>query len=119
MVLVRKRAFPPRASKNDTNTTHLLLYRLPAPSPRCPQNALHERKWLAFIGLSVIFYLNPIKVVGNFVAPESASWGLASEMCLSVSVVMFLVVALCVAGGVGRDMVTGRPLGFYVPKVNG
>ncbi|CAM9373117.1 unnamed protein product [Ectocarpus fasciculatus] len=80
------------------------------------ENALHERKWLALIGLSVVFYINPIKVVGNFVAPKSASWGLASEMCLSVSVVLFLVVALCIAGGVSRDRVGGGPLGFYVPK---
>ncbi|CAN0495494.1 unnamed protein product, partial [Ectocarpus sp. 8 AP-2014] len=56
------------------------------------KNALHERKWLASLGLSVVFYLNPIKVVGNFASPESASWGLASEMCFSVAVVMFLVV---------------------------
>lgn len=89
------------------------------PPPRCPQNALHERKWLASLGLSVVFYLNPIKVVGNFASPESASWGLASEMCFSVAVVMFLVVGLRIAGGVGRDWVGGGLLGFYVPKVKG
>ncbi|CAM9767141.1 unnamed protein product, partial [Ectocarpus sp. 12 AP-2014] len=81
------------------------------------ENALHERKWLALIGLSVVFYLNPIKVVGNFVAPESASWGLASEMSLSVAEVTLLVVTLCIADGVGRDRVGGGSLGFYLPKV--
>ncbi|CAM9273530.1 unnamed protein product [Ectocarpus sp. 4 AP-2014] len=86
-------------------------------SERGFKNALHERKWLASLGLAVVLYLNPIKVVGNFASPESASWGLASEMCFSVAVVMFLVVGLCIAGGVGRDWVGGGLLGFYVPKV--
>ncbi|CAM9688099.1 unnamed protein product, partial [Ectocarpus sp. 12 AP-2014] len=84
------------------------------------KNALHERKWLAFMGLAVALYLNPIMVVGNFVAPGSASWGLASEMSLSVAVAVFLVVALCIADGVGKDRVgggAGGSLGFYVPKV--
>ncbi|CAN0098933.1 unnamed protein product, partial [Ectocarpus fasciculatus] len=59
------------------------------------QNALHERKWLGLVGLSVVLYLNPIKVVGNFVSPGSASWGLASDISHEVAVVMFLVVVLC------------------------
>lgn len=70
------------------------------------------------MGLSVALYLNPILVVGNFVAPGSASWGLASEMSLSVAVAVFLVMALCIADGVGRDRVkAGGSLGFYGPKV--
>ncbi|CBN78597.1 conserved unknown protein [Ectocarpus siliculosus] len=81
------------------------------------KNALHERRWLELIGLSVVLYLNPIKVVGNFVAPGSASWGLASEMSLSVAEAMLLVVTLCIADGVGRDRVGGGSLGFYLLKV--
>lgn len=99
------------------------------PSPFAPtsasyyahQNALHERKWLAFLGLSVALYLNPVMIVGNFVAPGSASWGLASEMSLSVAIAVFLVVALCIADGIGRSRAgggsSGRCMGFYVPKV--
>eukprot|EP00752_Nemacystus_decipiens_P015668 g13982.t1 len=89
-------------------------------APEGFKNALHERKWLAFMGLSVALYLNPIMVVGNFLAPGSASWGLASEMSLSVAVAVFLVVTLCIADGVGKDRVgggAGGSLGFYVPKV--
>lgn len=72
------------------------------------------------MGLSVALYLNPVMVVGNFVAPGSASWGLASEMSLSVAVAVFLVVTLCIADGVGKDRVgggAGGSLGFYAPKV--
>lgn len=81
------------------------------------------------MGLSVALYLNPVMVVGNFVAPGSASWGLASEMSLSVAVAVFLVVALCIADGVGKDRVGGSGSGggrvgcgwslgyFYAPKV--
>jgi len=83
------------------------------------QNALPERKWLAFMGLSVALYLNPVMVVGNFVSPGSARWGLASEASLSVAVAIFLVVALCIADGVGKDRVAGAgwSVGFYAPKV--
>ena len=86
------------------------------------KNALHERKWLAFLGLSMALYLNPIMVVGNFVAPGSASWGLASEMLMSVAAASFLVVALCIADGIVRDRVgdSDRRRGhmeFYIPKV--
>ncbi|CAN0071398.1 unnamed protein product [Scytosiphon promiscuus] len=39
-------------------------------------------------------------------------------MSLSVAVAVFLVVALCIADGVGRDRVkAGGSLGFYAPKV--
>lgn len=97
----------------------------PRPLPFHPppsKNALHERKWLAFLGLSVALYLNPIMVVGNFVAPASASWGLASEMSSSVATAVFLVVVLCIADGIARNRINDgdRYRGsraFYFPKV--
>lgn len=60
-------------------------------------------------------------VVGSFVAPEAASWGLASEMSLSVAVAVFMVMALCIADGIGRDRVgkgtCNGSTSFYAPKV--
>lgn len=62
-------------------------------------------------------------VVGNFVAPGTASWGLASEMSLSLAIAVFMVVALCIADGIGRDRVgkgaCSGSTSFYAPKVRG
>lgn len=86
------------------------------------QDALHERKWLAWLGISVLLYQNPVMIVGNFVAPDSPAWGLASEFSLSVAISVFFVVALCIADGIGRDKAQeGRIDGarsFYLPKVS-
>ncbi|CAB1115189.1 unnamed protein product [Ectocarpus sp. CCAP 1310/34] len=70
-------------------------------SERGFKNAWHERKWLSSLGLSVVFYLNPIKVVGNFASPESASWDLTSEMCFSVAAVFWWYVSVSPAGWAG------------------
>lgn len=61
-------------------------------------------------------------VVGTFVAPKSAAWGLASEISYSVGISVFFVVTLCIADGVRRDTNTSSggkrsELGFYFPKV--
>lgn len=92
---------------------------IPLPSR---QNALHERKWLAWLGLSVFLQQNPVMVVGNFVAPTSAPWGLASEMFLSAGISVFFVVTLCIADGMRRDRGKGGTrcdMSFYLPKVRG
>lgn len=86
------------------------------------QKPLHERKWLMWLGLSVLLHQNPVMAVGNFVAPKSAGWGLASEISYSVAISVFFVVTLCIADGVRRDTNSGGSgkrgaLEFYVPKV--
>lgn len=91
------------------------------PTLAFPQGALHERKWLAWLGLSVFLFQNPVMIVGNFVAPDSRAWGLASELSLSLGIAMFFVVALCIADGIGRDKAAKKGKGgaksFYLPKV--
>lgn len=86
--------------------------------PQAQADVLHERKWLAWLGVAVALYQDPAIVIGNFVAPTSAAWGLASEISISIAVAVFFVVALCIADGLGRDRAGGRGhLSFYAPKV--
>lgn len=77
--------------------------------------------------MSVLLHQNPVMVIGNFVAPKSATWGLASELSYSVAIAVFFVVTLCIADGVRRDSMARTSvgvgdgernnLGFYLPKV--
>lgn len=73
------------------------------------------------MGLSAALCLNPVMVVGGLADPDSASWGLAGEVVLSLGAAVFLVAALCMADGVSRrgveDRLTGALVLFYVPKV--
>eukprot|EP00903_Cladosiphon_okamuranus_P008490 g8157.t1 len=82
--------------------------------------ALYEHRCLAFMGLSAALCVNPVMVVGGLADPESASWGLAGEVFLSLGVAVFLVAALCMADGVPRrsveDTVTAALVRFYAPK---